>query len=52
MRQSLSSSPVLKIGLGTYEFRLVDHGREDEFWTADTFVECSAMEFLSGRRGR
>ena len=36
----------------TYEFRLVDHWREDELWTADCFVECSSMELrLKGRGG-
>jgi len=35
----------------THELGLVDHGREDEFWTSDAFVECSAVEFLVWGRG-
>jgi len=35
----------------THELGLIDHGREDEFWTSDAFVECSAVEFLVWGRG-
>lgn len=35
---------------GPYEFRLVDHGRQNELWTANALIECTPMKPFGGRR--